>query len=194
MGSYGMRVAVLSSYTKPISGVQVSIYKVADLDTENNVSYASQFKGYRGLDLEDHTAVARAAREMYEKISDTAPLATLTTVDGVSAFSELPKGIYLVYSSTTFKYKGESYTLTPTLAALPANEYVTPKIEQVSTPDKGKRPTRPDKKDRKGGEGDGLSQTGDPLVYTVSGLVIVTIAIALIIVALRRARDDQEHD
>ncbi len=151
-GSITVQTLENKDIEKPILGVQVTLYHIAEVSDNSSDYYikTTEFSGFPGnLTWNNADDCAKLAGQLYDytKAKDIKGVTMVTAQDGKAIFENLDRGLYLVVQSgkKLEKYK----TFIPGLVEVPLYkdskyEYqvkMFPKIEGESTPVPTKSPT-----------------------------------------------------
>ena len=136
---------------KPISGVRVSIYKVADIDDDLQVSTTGKFNGYDSSLSELYGAIKTISKsedmeKLYKAIND-AVMAKDSTIQsdgykttgssGIAKFTNLEDGIYFFVAKDVVNGKIVKYYAAPVIGVLPVS-----KVEVVDENDEDGNPVK----------------------------------------------------
>ncbi len=196
-GSITVRTLEKKDTTKPIEGVQVTLYRIANLSDDNLIRYnkTSEFSGFTG-DLTWNTAsdCEKLATQLYEyaKNVNVQGSTMITGKDGKVVYGNLNKGLYLVVQSGK---KLENYTaFIPGLIELPLyedDEYkynvtMYPKIYGEQTPKpETPSPKPPSPKPPVPPDPYGMNQWPIP-VFAISGCLCLIIGGAVILLTHKK--------
>lgn len=102
---------------KAVSGVEFSIFHVAELSSDMKITYTDDFKHYK-VNV-DEVFNSGALFEAYVQVDGIAPAAKAkTNASGMATFNNLQPGVYLILGEDIEK-DGYIYTATPTVVSVP---------------------------------------------------------------------------
>lgn len=113
----------------PISGAEIAIYKVADLNCENGSAdftllsqYNSLKKDQNGKDVTFDGLSGTQAEELSKELADlvtNADAVGITDISGEYTFGNLSQGMYLVIESNSYQNASEYEIIVPYLVSVP---------------------------------------------------------------------------